>query len=271
MRTILSLLFSLLFVVQVQAQFLGLAPVGGDVGAVSYVANAVDFPGPGGSAVTLTKSGLTGEAASKVGIISFWVNFDGNHGVQQHVYASNLFRVGIKRQTDNTWDFFGFDSSHLRTFWYDTLSSDYNVAKGWIHVLASWDMGVTDDVLIYMNDVSDGQKQEFNLDRLNDYTPSTHVIGKHATSGVQHLTGCLADLYFNFAEHIDLSVEANRRKFISATGKPVDLGSDGSTPTGTAPIIFLNGDNTNFEVNAGSGGNFSISGTLTACSDSPSD
>jgi hypothetical protein len=68
------------------------------------------------------------------------------------------------------------------------------------------------------------------------------------------------------AEFLDISVEANRRKFINAAGDPVDLGSDGSTPTSTAPIVYQNGDFTNFETNQGTGGNFTVTGALTTCS-----
>jgi len=75
---------------------------------------------------------------------------------------------------------------------------------------------------------------------------------------------------------LDLDTVSNRRLFNDgsgggAGGKPVNLGSDGSTPTGNQPIIYLNGDETNFQINAGSGGNLTVTGALTACSDGPSD
>ena len=75
--------------------------------------------------------------------------------------------------------------------------------------------------------------------------------------------------------YIDFSVEANRRKFYSSTGKPVDLGADGSTPTGSQPNTYLSvrpGDvAADFCTNRGTGGNFTQSGTLTLASTSPSD
>lgn len=60
------------------------------------------------------------------------------------------------------------------------------------------------------------------------------------------------------------------------TGKPVDLGTDGSLPTGTAPAIYLhqphgNTDPTQFAVNRGTGGTFDITGALTIAPSSPSD
>ena len=64
--------------------------------------------------------------------------------------------------------------------------------------------------------------------------------------------------------------EATRRKFISANGKPVDLGSDCSAPTGTAPAVCFSGDATTFGTNKGTGGTFTLTGTLTDASTSPS-
>jgi len=72
-------------------------------------------------------------------------------------------------------------------------------------------------------------------------------------------------------EFVDLSIEANRRKFIDAIGKPVDLGVDGSTPTGTAPLIFLSGTTIDWHTNKGSGGGFTEVGALTTATTSPSD
>ena len=64
-------------------------------------------------------------------------------------------------------------------------------------------------------------------------------------------------------EYLDLSIEANRLKFRSAAGKPVDLGTDGSTPTGTAPFMYMRNPYDSFDTNNGSGGGwFSLTGTL---------
>jgi hypothetical protein len=54
--------------------------------------------------------------------------------------------------------------------------------------------------------------------------------------------------------HLDFTVETNRRKFVGADGKPVNLGADGSTPTGVAPAIFFSGDASTFGTNRGTGG-----------------
>jgi hypothetical protein len=82
----------------------------------------------------------------------------------------------------------------------------------------------------------------------------------------------VAELYLNTKEFLDLSIEANRRKFISAAGKPADdLGASGEGPTGTNPTVFLSGDTVTWHTNKGSGGGFTEVGALTDASSSPSD
>ena len=66
-------------------------------------------------------------------------------------------------------------------------------------------------------------------------------------------------------------MEANRRKFIDVDGKPVDLGSDGSTPTGTVPLMFFSGPTDDWHINKGSVGGFTETGAFTDAPYSPSD
>ncbi len=84
------------------------------------------------------------------------------------------------------------------------------------------------------------------------------------------LLGDLSEFYFAPGQFLDLTVTANRRKFISASGKPVDLGSSGALPTGTAPAIFFSGNAAAFSTNQGTGGAFTLTGSLTNASTSPS-
>ena len=75
------------------------------------------------------------------------------------------------------------------------------------------------------------------------------------------LDGKIGFLYFDTA-YTDFSSEANRLKFYDAFGYPVDLGSNGSTPTGTQPLIYMN-KGFHSGTNLGSGGNFTPQGTPT--------
>ncbi|AMX93626.1 MULTISPECIES: hypothetical protein [Mesorhizobium] len=83
-------------------------------------------------------------------------------------------------------------------------------------------------------------------------------------------SGGMAEFWWAPGQFVDFSDSEVRAKFMSA-GKPVDLGADGSTPTGTAPAVFLSGDAATFGTNKGTGGVLTPTGTLTNASTSPSD
>jgi hypothetical protein len=67
-----------------------------------------------------------------------------------------------------------------------------------------------------------------------------------------------------------------RRRFITADGKPVNLGTHGERPTGSVPGLFLHAEIDNepasFVVNRGTLGSVVVdAGTVTAANTSPSD
>ncbi len=84
--------------------------------------------------------------------------------------------------------------------------------------------------------------------------------------------GDVVDPWFAPGQYIDFSDPANVAKFRDpVTGKPVFLGNNGQVPTGTAPAVFFSGDASTFGTNLGSGGDFTLTGSLTNASTSPSD
>jgi hypothetical protein len=89
------------------------------------------------------------------------------------------------------------------------------------------------------------------------------------------LNGCLAEFWLAPGTYLDLTTAANIALFRGADGKPVDLGADGSLPTGSAPLIYLScrpGDAASaFATNRGTGGDFTITGSLDVASTNPSD
>jgi len=88
------------------------------------------------------------------------------------------------------------------------------------------------------------------------------------TDATDKMSGAIAELYFAPNQYLDLSVQANREKFI-LNGAPVSLGSDGSLPTGTAPAIYLPNRAALVGTNAGSGGNFTINGAPKDANSTP--
>lgn len=94
------------------------------------------------------------------------------------------------------------------------------------------------------------------------------------SDGTDEIKGDLAEIYVNVGSYLDLTTAPNIAKFYAA-GKPVDLGADGSTPTGLAPEVYLSvregGAANDIATNRGTAGNFTITGTLSLSATSPSD
>lgn len=71
-------------------------------------------------------------------------------------------------------------------------------------------------------------------------------------------------LYSAPGQYLDISNVTNLNKFIDTGGEAVDLGADGSTPTGVAPLMYFKGAAATFHTNLGTGGAFSVAGgTIT--------
>lgn len=193
---------------------------------------------------------LTGNADGKEGLVSVWFKID----TQKNQYfmksgGGSQFRVRLL--SDGSIDIVGRQPV---TFLNRVVlkSSASTVSTGqWYHLLASWDTANTTSHL-YLNgvDVKDSGASSI-FDGNIDYTDSDFDVGTD-------FDGCMGEVYFSL-EYLDLSSSSNREKFI-ASGNPVSLGSDGSTPTGSQPIVYLSGGVDQFEDNFGSGGSFTEQG-----------
>ena len=246
--------------------------IGGDADAGPYVANAVDFDGT--NDYLLRGSDLTGTVDSSTGILSAWLRFDGGNGTNLGALYNDTQNVRlVKNSSDKLRMVLGTSAGGTKQLIFETATA-YTAGATWLHILASWDTNFSAGNKIgqlYVNDANDYSLVSDTATAFNvDYTAANWSVGAR-TVGDQTLNGCMADLYFAPNQYLDFSVEANRRKFISASGKPVNLGSDGSLPTGSAPIVYLNNPAASFGTNKGTGGDFTITGSLDTASTSPSD
>ncbi|MBL4888465.1 MAG: hypothetical protein JKX97_00415, partial [Candidatus Lindowbacteria bacterium] len=89
------------------------------------------------------------------------------------------------------------------------------------------------------------------------------------SNGGGDFDGSLANLYINSAEFVDISVAGNRLKFSNTDTTQVDMGSDGSTPTGTSPLFFFDGALAGWSTNKGTGPSGTDDGTLISASSLP--
>lgn len=138
---------------------------------------------------------------------------------------------------------------------YDSTSmASVTVADTWVNVLLAYNRS-TGARMRYVNDTN----------KSSDTSGPTGFDLKLTAAALQlpptgDTTTGFSQVYIS-TDFLDITVEANRRKFIDALGKPVDLGADGSTPTGSQPEIFA--PDGNIGTNLGSGGNATVTGTPT--------
>lgn len=232
----------------------------------------------GSTTLSRTAPGLSGMSDGKQWAFSLWFKMaDDADEVTNVVFtiranSSNKFLLQRSPTAQsNRMTLVGRNVGGTNILYIETNSGFTSVLNsGWNHMLCSGNLA-TGARHIYINDSSDIITNNFVNDTL-DFTGSFE-IGRSAE--ITHLPfyGSMAEFWMDDS-YIDFSVEANRRKFYSAAGAAVDLGSDGSTPTGSSPLMYLHLDAdeaaANFALNAGTGGDLTISaGSLTSTGDAP--
>lgn len=214
---------------------------------------------------------LTGITDGKAGTLSVWLNTGAlSSGTTYDVVYISTTRMLMRRDSSNNLIVQGYTAGNVTTLLL-TSSSNLGASSGWNHWLASWDLAAGAGYL-YKDDASHLAGGPTLNNNNIDYTFNNSVVGAQNTSF--KWLGDMAELYFDDS-FIDISVEANRRKFIDAAGKPVNLGDDGSNPTGSQPLIYMSvrpGDAADdFVTNRGSGGTYTLTGSLALSSTNPSD
>ena len=226
-------------------------------------------------------AGLTGAADSKKGIISAWVRVDAGSGSDRYILtdATTLgggtvrYGLWINGATNNV-EVFGYNTAGAIVLY--LTGGTLAVGTAWRHILISWDLSSgggspPNNCHFYLDDVYGITVNNFTNTNI-DYTTADFSVGA-TCQGTFPFSGALAEIYFFQGEYLDFSITANRRKFITAGLLPEDLGADGSTPTGSAPTIYLSvpvkGPAYQFSSNLGSGGSFTIFGSLDNASTAP--
>jgi hypothetical protein len=143
--------------------------------------------------------------------------------------------------------------------------TNFGAINVWHHGLVGWNNGAThvwfDNQNLGMNIIT-----PLNPSATVRYDYPTWTVGRGA-NGQGPFTGEIAELWLRLNSWIDITVEANRRLFITADNKPVNLGTFGDRP-GLAPQIYLSvnqyQDAGIFAYNRGTPrGIFTINGGLT--------
>lgn len=244
-------------------------------GGGGFLVDAADFDGT--NDYLSRAASMTGQTASKSGIVSFWVRFDTgpDSNLLNASAAANPFGAWAIADSIATDAFIGNTSNGAGTDNYLAAEGSSRSLNTWYHVLSSWD-GAAGVAQCYINDAA--MTGGLGVTAANVSVPwnttDLWTVGVDAAL-TGKVDGGFAEIYFAPNQYLDMTNVTNRRKFYSALGKPVDLGVTGSTPTGTAPLYYLHlGDGeapANFATNRAGNGNFTVTGTLTTYATSPSD
>lgn len=231
-----------------------------------YIPNAVNFNTAGTFLSHSTP--LTGVTDSNTITFSLWYR-PSHIGRQTFFYVydgSAITTVDIRLGFDNLPRINLTDSSGAALL-STVLNPIFQIGQ-YYHILVSADLSDTDKFHVYVDDTLIANTPTAYNNGLVAINNPLYRIGSNPFGG-DRLRGDLADFWMDIGTYIDLSVEANRRKFIDASGNPVFLGADGSLPTGTAPDIFLTGDTANWHTNKGTGGGFTENGALADAPSTP--
>ena len=233
---------------------------------VPFSANAVNF---GGSDVLIRNTQLDGSVDGEKLILSFWFRNQGSDA-NRTLLGGAFGNIGVTFNSSN------FMVIEIRNPWrFTTTTTKFSTTDnpGWNHVIVSCDTNIS-KFQVRHNDVDIFSEVNSNIGPTTSssfqFQLASFAYGA-VESNVQSVDSDLSEFWFG-KDFLDLDVEANRRKFRDADGKPVDLGSDGSTPNGVIPLIYFSGDASalNAGTNAGSGGNFVMTGSVTNVIDGPS-
>jgi probable HAF family extracellular repeat protein len=250
-------------------------PTGGNGQHPAHFVASVDAP------VTELASRAVFPSALSTGVWSCWLHDSSNQAFQMSLNENALnpasyYHLGIGLDRFNT---FNLSVDHQNSPG-TTIQFQSHASGTWpgdcpVHVLVSFDLtNASQRLQVYINDVAwtptIGPMDNQPLPTFGSLTNTFVQFGNAAVP----LSGFVADHWFgSTASFVDLTVTANRRKFINADLSPVDLGANGQNPFGTAPQIYqhmaANGPTSDWLTNKGSiGGTFAVtSGSVAADGD----
>lgn len=231
-------------------------------GETNLSAHTADFDGS--DSMRFTNSAPTGLADGKAFTFSCFLRLDGGDGVAQRILdmstSGAALRFAVLRQSNNKLYVYAVNSAGTAVIDISG-STDLLAGSGWHHLYACVDTADTAKRKLYV----DGSAETLSViqwvdDGVIDFVGTNHrytVGASGANTRASFVDGAVAHLWFNDS-YLD-----NPGVFRSGGNKPLHIGLNGTVPTSSTPVIWLHGPAAYFYYNFGSGGSFTIAGTLT--------
>jgi hypothetical protein len=237
-------------------------PYVGARGASEFLARSAEFDGSTG--YLSRASALTGAVNTKTFSAALSIYFDSV--VTSRILVFNGATDGDERfflgLSGSNFIVLG-DNSSGTTILFGRTDADLTSGQ-WNNILVSVDLTDTGKRNLYVNNVAVATTwSAYTDDTISIDVPKISISSTPPYTG-NHYADDLATVFFS-TDYIDFSQEANRLKFVDGLGYPVDLQpaiDAGDIPT---PLIHMKFDDTSaLGTNSGSGGDFTVNGTVTA-------
>jgi hypothetical protein len=220
------------------------------------IAQAVDFDGT--NDYLSRSSDLTGNADGKTFTFSAWVWPDTLDDSAIYVaggLGNDSFQVAYSNAGSPGQ--FTLTATSTTSTVVLSLSTSPLVLRTFSHLLISVDLSGAGKRAVYINDVIQSVTWSVYANTAIDFTRTSHAVGSLYGSA-RTTKGRASNVYLDYT-YRDLSVEANRRLFITADRKPTPQ----ATLTALNPILYLPIDDpTTAHVNLGTGGDFALTGVV---------
>jgi hypothetical protein len=231
-------------------------PYTGARGPNEFWGNKADFDGSTGY---LSKtSALSGVSDSKTFSCSFWLNRDAGDGFIYRMATSGGDYIFFIRENGGTIDIRATSANGGIVVF--SVNPSFTLTAGVNYCIQlGVDLSDTAKWSLYINGVLATTTYSVYVNTAAGF--STAPNSKFSDNS-NYYDGKISEFYFT-TDYIDFSQEANRLKFRDVFGNPVDLTQqieDGAIPN---PAIYMRFPPTSFGTNYGTGGNFTVNGTIT--------
>jgi len=185
---------------------------------------------------------------------------------------SNFYDIlQFKINNSDYLEVYAYDPSNIQILRMDTSPTGSNsfltTAGLWDIILISADLSSTSAWSIYANGNSVGRTLTYDTTASLNFSDISQIGVGNIPQSTDEYRGDLAFCYFT-TDYIDFSEETNRNLFVDQLGYPKDLTTAieaGDIPT---PLIYMTFDDPNdLGLNSGTGGDFTVNGTVTQGAD----
>jgi hypothetical protein len=206
---------------------------------------------------------------ASTGIISVWVNFTAfqTDNMIFGTTAGNIFFLRYNH-TNNRAQCTIANSANTANI--NILTTVTLTTGTWNNIVCSWNASSSVGTM-YINGSGPGSPTFSGGSFVTAFSTDTPYILGYAPSNEAgaYTNGCVSEFYFAPGQFLDFTSPTNIALFYNS-GNPVNLGSNGQTPTGTAPALYWHGQYNNLSNLGTLGGSFTAAGNaLTNCSSAP--